>query len=63
MLEITFLLLKSSQELAVYDSRLQTIEAEKSLLRIKRRKLFQIMVKAGQKFFTDLLGFDAFIVP
>lgn len=63
MLEITILLLKSSHEFAVYDNILENIEAEKSLLRSKGNKLFQILVKAGQKFFIDLLGFDAFIVP
>lgn len=63
VMEISFLLLKSSQDFAVYDSILQNTEAEKSLLRSKGRKLFQILVKAGQKFFIDLLDFDAFIVP
>lgn len=39
----------------------ENTEAEKSSLRSKGRKLFQILVKAGQKF-IDLLGFDTFIV-
>lgn len=47
MLEITFLLLKSSQEFAIQGIILENIEAEKSLLRSKGRKLFQILVKAG----------------
>lgn len=61
-MEITFLLLRSSQTFAVYDSISENTEAEKSLLRNKGRKLFQILVKAGQKFFTEL-DFVTFIVP